>query len=56
MSHSLGKRATLARLDALREVVEGEAIQNVHALAVIDTLLDYLNDTDIRQAVEEIAL
>lgn len=55
-ARSIGKRAALARLEALREVVEGEELCKIHALAVIDTLLDYIHDKDFRDAVEEIPL
>jgi hypothetical protein len=52
----LKKSAALARLGALREVVEDEELQKIHALAVIDTLVDYIHDQDFREAVEAIPL
>jgi hypothetical protein len=52
----LTKRAALARLEALKEVVEGEEIQKIHALAIIDTLVDYIHDQDFRNIVDEIPL
>lgn len=52
----LKKAAALARLHALRGVVEDEELARIHALAVIDTLLEYIHDQDMRDAVEEIPL
>lgn len=52
----LKKGAALARLEALREVVEGEELAKIHTLAVIDTLVDYINDEDIKNAVEAVPM
>ncbi len=56
MKTQLKKAQVLARLELLRQTVEENAIQPVYLLAVIDTLLDYNGDKDIRRAVEGIAL
>ncbi len=56
MKTQLKKAQVLARLELLRQTVEEDAIQPVYLLAVIDTLLDYANDKQIREAVEGIAL
>lgn len=56
MIKPLKKSAVLARLEQLRLVVEDEELAEIHKLAVIDTLLDYIRDEDIRNKVEEIAL
>lgn len=50
------KSNLLARLALLRDTIQDQEIQHIHALTVIDTLLDYLNDADIRKMVEEINL
>jgi hypothetical protein len=55
-TRSIGKRAALARLEALRGVVEDEELCKIHALCVIDTLLDYVCDQDIKDAVEAIPM
>ena len=52
----LKKAQVLARLEALRGVVEDEELQKIHALTVIDILLDYVHDQDVKSAVEVIAL
>lgn len=52
----LKKAAALARLHALREVVEDEQLAQIHALAVIDTLLEYIHDPDFREAVEAVPM
>jgi hypothetical protein len=56
MKRQLNKSQVLARLELLRQTVEEDAIQTVYLLAVVDTLLDYNGDKDIRAAVEGIAL
>jgi len=56
MIKPLKKSSVLARLEQLRLTVEANAIQPVYQLAVIDTLLEYIHDPDIRAKVEEIAL
>jgi hypothetical protein len=53
---SLTKRAALARLEALREVVEDEELAKIHALAIIDTLVEYIHDSDIKDAVEAVPI
>ncbi len=50
------KTGLLLRLEELRRLAEGEAIQPVYKDAILDTLLDYIGDESIRQKVEEIAL
>lgn len=52
----LKKADVLARLRGLKAVVEDEELAHIHALTVIDMLLDYLHDADLRGAVESIAL
>lgn len=52
----LKKAQVLARLEVLRGVVEDEELQKIHALTVVDILLDYVHDQDIKLAVEVIAL
>ncbi len=52
----MNKSQVLARLELLRQTVEENAIHPVYLLAVIDTLLEYNGDKDIRQKIEEIAL
>jgi hypothetical protein len=52
----LKKSSVLARLEQLRLTAEENEIQPVYLLAVIDTLLDYAGDPEIRAKVEEIAL
>ena len=56
MNKCLKKSSVLARLEQLRLTVEENPIQPVYFLAVIDTLLEYNGDPDIRAKVEEIAL
>ncbi len=53
---NIKKAQVLSRLELLRQTVEKNEIQPVYLLAVIDTLLDYNGDKDIRQAVEGVAL
>lgn len=53
---TLKKTSVLARLEQLRLTVEENPIQPVYLLAVIDTLLEYNGDPEIRAKVEEIAL
>ncbi len=50
------KSSVIARLEQLRLTVEDNPIQPVYLLAVIDTLLEYNGDPEIRAKVEEIAL
>ncbi len=52
----MNKTALLYRLEQIRELSEREAIQPVYKDAVIDTLLDYINDRAIREKVEAIVL
>jgi hypothetical protein len=52
----LKKATALARLRELKNVAEGEELAKIHALAVIDTLLEYIHDPDFRDAVDEIPL
>lgn len=52
----LKKARVLARLEALRGVVEDEELQKIHALTTIDILLDYLHDVQIREAVDSIPM
>jgi hypothetical protein len=52
----LTKRAALARLDALREVVEGEELSKIHALAALQTLVEYIHDKDIADAIDAIPM
>ena len=50
------KSALFIRLEQLRQLSEAEAIQPVYKDAVIDTLLDYIRDREIREKVEAIVL
>ena len=52
----LKKAQVLARLEALRGVVEDEELQKIHVLTVIDILLDYIHDQQIKEAVETIPM
>ncbi len=52
----LKKSSVLARLEQTRLMIEENPIQPVYYLAVIDTLLEYIGDEDIRRKTEEICL
>lgn len=56
MNKSMKKASLLARLEQLRLTVEDNELREIYRLAVIDTLLDYINDSMVREKVEQIAL
>lgn len=56
MNKPMKKSSLLARLEQLRLTTEDNELEDIYKLAVIDTLLDYINDNTIREAVEDIAL
>ncbi len=56
MNKRLNKASVLARLEQLRLTAEENPIQPVYLLAVIDTLLEYNGDPDIRAKVDAICL
>lgn len=50
------KASLLFRLEQLRELAEQDAIQPVYKDAILDVLLDYIGDKEIRDKVEATAL
>ena len=56
MNKPMNKETLMFRLEQLRELTEKNEIQPVYELAVIDTLLDYIRDNDVRTKVEEMVL
>ena len=49
------KAGLLARLCQIK-ALQDEELEEIRAMEVIDVLLDYINDAQVREAVEEIAL
>lgn len=57
VNHSMTKLGLFNRLEQIRLDTENDVeLQEVAALRVIDALLDYVNNSEIREKVEEIAL
>ncbi len=56
MIKPITKSALLFRLEELRYLAEQDAIQPVYKDAILDALLDYIGDKEIRVKVEETAL
>ncbi len=56
MNKRMTKSALLFRLEQLRYLAEEDAIQPIYKDAILDSLLDYIGDKDIRSKVEETAL
>lgn len=50
------KSSILARVSQLKARAELEEINDAVKLEVIDLLLEYINDPDIRAAIEEVAM
>jgi len=50
------KSGLLASLAQLKVKAEDEEINDINRLKILDLLLDYINDPQIRVAVEEIPL
>ena len=50
----LKKSNVLSRLEQLRALAEVQKVSDLMAKKVLDLLLDYLNDPQIREAVERI--
>lgn len=48
------KSGLLARLEQLRLEAEDKALEEITKLTVLDLVLDYINDPQIREAVERI--
>lgn len=56
MIKRITKAGLLFRLEELRALAETDSIQPVYKDAILDVLLDYVGDAQIRAKVEEIAL
>ncbi len=56
MNKPMNKTTLMYRLEQLRTMTEENEIQPVYKDAVIDTLLDYIRDPDVRAKVEAIVL
>ncbi len=56
MIKRMTKRSLLFRLEELRTLAEDDAIQPVYKDAILDSLLDYIGDKEVRDKVEQIAL
>lgn len=56
MNRRMTKSALLLRLEQLQVLTETESIQTVYKDAILDTLLDYISDKSIREAVEKAVL
>ncbi len=56
MIRRMTKAALLYHLEALRVLAEEDVIRPVYKDAILDSLLDYIGDKEIRGKVEEIAL
>ncbi len=56
MMRRMTKSRLLFHLEMLRKLEEEGTIQPVYKDAIIDVLLDYIGDKDIREKVEGIAL
>lgn len=50
------KSGLIALLAQLKVKAEDEEINDINRLKIVDLLLDYINDPQIREAVEEIPL
>lgn len=50
------KTSLLALLAQLKIKADDEEINDINRLKIVDLLLDYINDPQIREAVEEIPL
>lgn len=48
------KSSVLARLGQMKARAEAEEMTDLTAKMILDTLLDYINDSQIRAAVDEI--
>lgn len=51
----LKKTNVLARLTQIKQRAEEEEMTDLTAKVILDLLLDYLNDAEIREAVDEIS-
>lgn len=56
MNRRMTKTSLLLRLEQLQILTETEPIQAVYKDAILDSLLDYINDKSIREAVEKAVL
>jgi hypothetical protein len=48
------KSGLLSRLSQMKAAAEGNTNDGTEVMQILDLLLDYINDTDIRAAVDEI--
>lgn len=56
MKKRMTKKTLLFRLEELHYLAEQDVIDPIFQLAVIDSLLDYIYDEDIRDKVERVAM
>lgn len=50
------KQSALLRLEQVKISAEDKELDDMNRILILDILLDYINDPDIRQAVEDIPL
>lgn len=50
------KAGALARLEQIRAAAEDKELTDIRRIEVLDVLLDYINDPQIREAVEAVPL